>query len=70
MERYDWNTFSLIIDPRLPGEQELLAEFEEHSNEQRTWLVEFLWKVKKKGQRFYFSRKSSCNHDHRKGQKK
>jgi hypothetical protein len=37
MERYDWNTFSLIIDTRLPGEQELIEEFEEHSNEQRTW---------------------------------
>jgi len=37
MERYDWNTFSLIIDPRLPGEEELINEFEEHGNEQRNW---------------------------------
>jgi hypothetical protein len=37
MERYDWNTFSLIIDPNLPGEQELIEEFEEQSNEQRNW---------------------------------
>jgi hypothetical protein len=37
MERYDWNTFSLIIDPYLPGEQELIEEFEEHSNERRNW---------------------------------
>lgn len=35
MERYDWNAFSLIIDPRLPGEEELLEEFEEHSSESR-----------------------------------
>jgi hypothetical protein len=39
MERYDWNTFSLIIDPYLPGEQELIEEFEENSNERRNWLV-------------------------------
>jgi hypothetical protein len=37
MERYDWNTFSLIIDPNLPGEQELIEEFEEQSNEQQNW---------------------------------
>ena len=37
LERYDWNTFSLIIDPRLPGEKELIDEFEEHTNEQRNW---------------------------------
>jgi hypothetical protein len=37
MERYDWNTFSLIIDPRLPGEEELIEEFKEHSIEQRNW---------------------------------
>ena len=37
MERYDWSTFSLIIDPRLPREQVLLQKFEEHNNEQRTW---------------------------------
>lgn len=37
MDRYDWNTFSLIIDPRLPGEDELINEFEEHGNEQRNW---------------------------------
>jgi len=37
MKRYDWNTFSLIIDPQLPGEDELLDEFAEHSNEQRAW---------------------------------
>ncbi len=37
MGRYDWSTFSLIIDPRLPGEQELIEEFEEHINEQRNW---------------------------------
>jgi len=37
MGRYDWNTFSLIIDPNLPGEQELIEEFEKHSNEQRNW---------------------------------
>jgi hypothetical protein len=37
MERYDWNTFSLIIDPNLPGEKELIEEFEEQSNEQRNW---------------------------------
>ena len=53
MERYDWNTFSLIIDPRLPGQQELLEEFEEHSNEQRTWLVEFISKIKE-NQKFDF----------------
>ncbi|CAF0799231.1 unnamed protein product [Adineta ricciae] len=35
MERYDWNTFSLIIDPQLPGEEDLIAEFEEHNSEQR-----------------------------------
>lgn len=37
MERYDWNTFSLIIDPNLPGEEELTDEFEMHGNEQRNW---------------------------------
>ena len=37
MERYDWNTFSLIIDPRLPGKDELIDEFEAHGNEQRNW---------------------------------
>ncbi|CAF4132368.1 unnamed protein product [Adineta steineri] len=35
MERYDWNTFSLIIESRLSDEEELTAEFEEHGNEQR-----------------------------------
>ncbi|CAF4430308.1 unnamed protein product, partial [Adineta steineri] len=34
MERYDWNTFSLIIESRLSDEEELTAEFEEHGNEQ------------------------------------
>ena len=37
MDRYDWNTFSLIIDPRLPGKEELIDEFEAHGNEQRDW---------------------------------
>jgi hypothetical protein len=37
MERYDWNTFSLIVDPRLPGEEDLKDEFEEHGNERRNW---------------------------------
>ncbi|CAF1356498.1 unnamed protein product [Rotaria sordida] len=36
MARYDWNAFSLIIDPRLPGEEELIEEFEEHSSESRS----------------------------------
>ncbi|CAF3472053.1 unnamed protein product [Rotaria sp. Silwood1] len=40
MKRYDWNAFSLIIDPRLPGEEELIEEFEEHSSEPR-----FCWKA-------------------------
>ncbi|CAF1176648.1 unnamed protein product [Adineta ricciae] len=35
LERYDWNTFSLIIELRLPGEDELTDEFEQHGNEQR-----------------------------------
>ncbi|CAF3686685.1 unnamed protein product [Rotaria socialis] len=35
MERYDWNAFSLIIDPRLPGEEELIDEFEEHNSESK-----------------------------------
>jgi hypothetical protein len=55
MERYDWNTFSLIIDPNLPGEEELINEFEEHGNEERNWyfilfyLIDFnyLFLVKK-----------------------
>jgi hypothetical protein len=43
MERYDWNTFSLIIDPRLPGKEELIDEFEEHGNEQRNWyFIQFI----------------------------
>jgi hypothetical protein len=37
MKRYDWNTFSLIVDPRLPGEVDLIEEFEEHTIEQRNW---------------------------------
>ncbi|CAF1275525.1 unnamed protein product [Didymodactylos carnosus] len=36
MDRYDWNTFSLIIDPNLPGEEELISEFEQYSNNQRS----------------------------------
>jgi len=39
MKRYDWNTFSLIIEPHLPGEEELINEFEEHGNEQRNWYL-------------------------------
>jgi hypothetical protein len=39
MDRYDWNTFSLIIDPRLPGKEELIDEFEAHGNEQRNWYL-------------------------------
>lgn len=35
MERYDWNTFSFIIDPRLPGEKEIIEEFEKHGEVQR-----------------------------------
>ncbi|CAF4376049.1 unnamed protein product, partial [Rotaria sp. Silwood2] len=36
MKRYDWNAFSLIIDPHLPGEEELIEEFEEQTSEQRS----------------------------------
>ncbi|CAF4634716.1 unnamed protein product [Rotaria sp. Silwood1] len=52
MERYDWNTFSLIIDPTLPGEEELIDEFEIHGNEQRN------------------CKRTICNRNHLKGQKK
>jgi hypothetical protein len=66
MERYDWNTFSLIIDPRLPGEQELKDEFEEHGNEQRNCLTQSLLLRLI----IYSSKKTSCNRNHLKGQKK
>ncbi len=68
MERYDWNTFSLIIDPRLPGEEELIDEFEEHGNEQQNWyFIQFYVSLIL---RIYFSKKTSCNRMHLKGQKK
>jgi hypothetical protein len=68
MERYDWNTFSLIIDPRLPGEEELIDEFEEHGNEQQNWyFIQFYVSLIL---RIYFSKKTSYNRMHLKGQKK
>ncbi len=68
MERYDWNTFSLIIDPHLPGEEELIDEFEEHGNEQRNWyfILSFFIYINN----LFFSKKTSCNRIHLKGQKK
>ncbi|CAF0764536.1 unnamed protein product [Rotaria sordida] len=51
MERYDWNTFSLIIDPNLPGEEELTDEFETHGNEQRNCKNTFCNRNHLKGQK-------------------
>lgn len=68
MERYDWNTFSLIIDPQLPGNEELIDEFEEHGNEQRNWYFILFFFININY--FIFSKKTSCNRSHLKGQKK
>ncbi|CAF1490209.1 unnamed protein product [Adineta steineri] len=51
MERYDWNAFSLIIDPHLPGEEELITEFEEHSSEQRNCRKNSCNRNHRKGQK-------------------
>ncbi|CAF4269283.1 unnamed protein product [Rotaria socialis] len=51
MERYDWNTFSLIIDPHLPGEEELTDEFEMHENEQRNCKKNLCNRIHLKGQK-------------------
>ncbi|CAF1262866.1 unnamed protein product [Didymodactylos carnosus] len=79
MDRYDWSTFSLIIDPNLPGEEELISEIEQISNNQQNWYVVLFQIV---GIRYTplhmhttyyfnknFSRIASCNRVLRKGQK-
>lgn len=67
MERYDWNTFSLILDPLLPGKDELIDEFEAHGDEQPNWSVIIFVII---FDEFISSKKTSCNRIHLKGQKK